>query len=66
MRCLGTSWIDTMGMKPSNRTPLERQGREGVEIVRAKADYMLNSKLDHFEPGIRQVIFGDVYDDFGS
>ena len=49
-----------------NRTPLERQVRERVEIVRAKADYMLNSKLDHLQPRIRQVTFGDVYDDFGS
>ena len=54
-----------MSIVKYNRTPLERQVREGVEIVRTKADYMLNSKLDHFQPGIRQVTFGDDYDDFG-
>ena len=55
-----------MSIVKYNRTPLEWQVREGLEIGRAKADYMLNSKLDHFQPGVRQVTFGDVYDDFGS
>ena len=44
-----------MSIVKYNRTPLERQVREGVEIVRAKADYMLKT-----------MTFGDVYDDFGS
>ena len=49
-----------------NNTPLERQVREGVEIVRAEADVVLNSRLDYFQPGIRRVTFGDVYDDLES
>ena len=49
-----------------HNTPLERQVREGVEIVRADADVVLNSRLDYFQPGIRRVTFGDVYDDLES
>ena len=45
-----------------HKTPLERQIREGVEIVRADADFILNSKLDHYQPGIRRITFGDIYD----
>ena len=44
-----------------NKTPLERQVREEVEIVRAKADIMMNSKMEYFQPGIRKLKFGDVY-----
>ena len=47
------------------RTPLERQIREGVEIAREKNDIM-NSKLDHFQPGIRKITFGNIFDNFGS
>ena len=36
-------------------SPLEIQVREGVEIVKAKADLVLNSKLDHFQPGMRRI-----------
>ena len=46
-----------------NRTPLERQIREGVEIVRTRADILLNSKIDHFQPGIRKITFGNILDD---
>ena len=49
-----------------HRTPLERQIREGVEIIRAKADCILNSKLDYFQPGMRRMTFGDIYEEFGS
>ena len=45
----------------SYKKPLERQVREGVEIVRSKAN--MNSKLDHFHPGIRRVVFEDLYED---
>ena len=55
-----------MSMITYHKTPLERQVREGVEIVRAEADVVLNSRLDYFQPGIRRVTFGDVYDDSES
>ena len=48
------------------RTPLERQVREGVEIVKVEADLILNSKLDHCQPGMRRITFGDIYDELGS
>ena len=44
------------------RTPLERQVSEGVEIARAKADLILNSKLDYFQPGMKRITFGDIYE----
>ena len=43
-----------------HRPPLERHIREGVEIIGAKADCVLNSKLDYFVPGMRRVTFGDI------
>ena len=49
-----------------HRTPLEQQIREGVEITRAKADCVLSSKLDYFQPGMRRMTFGDIYEEFGS
>ena len=45
------------------KKPLERQTREGIEIFRANADIVLNSKLDHFQPGLRRITFGDILDD---
>ena len=53
----------TMSMIKYPNTPLERQVREGIEIVRAGADFVLNSKLDHFQPAIRRVRFGGIYDE---
>ena len=47
-------------------SPLERQVREGVAIVKAKADLVLNSKLDLYQPGMRRITFGDIYDQFSS
>ena len=38
-------------------SPLERQVREGVEIVKAKAYLVLNSKLDHYQPGMKRITF---------
>ena len=43
-----------------HKTPLERQIREGVEIVRANTDVIMNSKLDYFQPGIKRIAFGDI------
>ncbi len=37
--------------------PLQRQLKEGIEIARCKADIVMNSKLDHYQPGIRRVVF---------
>ena len=54
-----------MDMLKYHQTPLEKQVREGVEIVREKADFILNRKLDYFQPGIRRRTLGNVYD-FGS
>ena len=42
------------------RTPLERQVRKAVEIARAKADLILHSKLDYFQPGMRRITFRDI------
>ena len=46
----------------SNKKPLQRQVREGVEIKECKADLILNSKLDHYQPAIRGITFTDVFD----
>lgn len=43
--------------------PLERQVREGVEIMRMNADIRLNSKLDFIQPGMRRVAFQDLLGD---
>ena len=45
-----------------HKTPLERQIREAVEIVRARADTIMNSKLDYFQPSIRKITFGDIFE----
>ena len=46
-----------------NRTSLERQVREGVEIMRANnADILMNSKLEYYQPGLRKLTFGDIYE----
>ena len=44
------------------RKPLERQVREGIEILRADAELM-NSKLDHFLPVIRTATFSNILDE---
>jgi len=43
--------------------PLERQVREGVEILGMRADVVMNSKLDHYKPAIRRVGFTDILDE---
>ena len=40
--------------------PLERQVREGVEILGINADIIMNSKLDFIQPGIRRIAFEDI------
>ena len=47
----------------SYKKPLERQVREGVEIIRMQADTVMNSKMDHIQPGIRRIAFSDLYDE---
>ena len=47
----------------SYRRPLERQIREGIEIVRTETDILLNSKLDHFQPGLRRMTFESIFDE---
>ena len=43
--------------------PLERQVREGIEILRAQADIVMNSRLDHFQPAIKRIIFSNILDE---
>ena len=45
------------------QTPLERQVREGIEIIRARADIIMNSKLDHYQTGMRNVTFTSIFGD---
>ena len=45
------------------RKPLERQVREGVEILRANADCIMNSKLDFIQPRLRRMTFEDILQD---
>ena len=47
----------------SYKKPLERQVREGVEIYRTKADVIMNSKLDHFQPGVTRIGFENILDE---
>ena len=49
-----------MNIVQSYKKPLERQTREGVEIARCSADKMLNSRLDHYQPGIRRMTFQNL------
>ena len=37
--------------------PLERQVREGIEIFNADAKTLMNSKMDHYQPAIKRVVF---------
>ena len=48
------------------KKPLERQVREGVEIVRMEADTIMNSKLDHYQHGIKRITFSDILDEIES
>ena len=41
----------------SYRRPLQRQIREGIEIYRCNTDIAMNSKLDHYQPGVRRIVF---------
>lgn len=43
--------------------PLERQVREGVEILRMDADIAMNSKIDFIQPGIRRLAFADILEE---
>ena len=45
------------------KKPLERQVREGVEILRADADDIMNSKLDHYLPAVRRATFSTILED---
>lgn len=45
------------------KKPLERQVREGIEIIRAEADELMNSKLDHYLPTVRRATFTNILDD---
>ena len=36
--------------------PLERQLYEGIEIFRANADIVMNSKQDHYQPAIGRMV----------
>ena len=39
------------------KKPMERQVREGVEIYGAQVDILMNSKLDHYQPAIKSIVF---------
>ena len=47
------------------RKPLERQIREGIEILHTidQADNVLNSKLDHYQPAIRRITFDNILEE---
>ena len=45
------------------KKPMERQVREGIEIYRNDAEIIMNSKLDHFQPAIRRIIFVNELED---
>ena len=45
------------------RKPLERQVREGVEILGIKDTESMNSKIDHIQPALRRVGFLGLLDD---
>ena len=47
----------------SFKKPLERQVREGIEILRVDADIRLNSKLDVIQPNMRRVVFEGILDE---
>ena len=48
------------------KKPLERQVREGIEILRVEADVVMNSKLDHYQPAVKRVTFTDILDEVES
>ena len=47
----------------ANRKPLERQVREGVEILGIKDTESMNSKIDHIQPALSRVGFLGLLDD---
>ena len=47
----------------SYRKPMERQVREGVEILGVNHGDCMNSKLDHIQPALRRVGFLNILDD---
>ena len=49
-----------MEVTNSFRRPLERQVREGIEIYGADGadgNILMNSKMDHYQPAIRRIVF---------
>ena len=42
------------------KRPLDRQVREAVEIMGLDKENMLNSKLDHYKPAMRNVTFTNI------
>lgn len=60
----GTGAKFSMEIIKTFKTPLERQIREGVEISRANVGIILNSKIDHYQPGMRIMTFANLnFDD---
>ena len=51
-----------MDVMDSFKRPLQRQLREGIEIVRCEADRVMNSKSDYHQLGIRRVVFAEELD----
>ena len=51
--------IDIIG---SFKRPLQRQIREGVEIINCKGDIIMNSKIDHFQPAINRMSFRNMFE----
>ena len=39
-----------------NKRPFDRQIWDGVEILGAKVDILMNSKLDHYQPAVCRVV----------
>ena len=39
------------------KRPFERQVREGIEIYGYEGDILMNSKVDHYQPAVKRIIF---------
>ena len=50
-------------IKNSYTKPLERQVREGVEILGIKDTDSMNSKVDHIQPALRRIGFLGLLED---
>ena len=46
-----------MSIIDTYRRPLQRQIREGIEIYRCNSEIPMNSKLNHYQPGVRRIAF---------